>query len=228
MCPTSGLKTATLYPKGEQGYRPSKFGQGASPFLPPNAARPLVFGPLILGGRGWYAICPCRAQLPHTRGGSPVIFVPIARRRSAFGTFRFSRTARSTSNASLRGRYHRWAHPWCTFPESLVELRPLLLGVTPALFDFPSNLKIDFHPGVSYQKERSDPDADFTTPAPTPGAHSLRVSRWWANSFMGLPQGSVPKTAFGTFCSFVRHKEHEQCITSGSLPQVGPTLVPIP
>ena len=47
------------------------------------------------------------------------------------------RATRSTSNAAPPTLCHTWAPPRCPFPESLVELRPLLHRVTPALSVFP-------------------------------------------------------------------------------------------
>ena len=44
--------------------------------------------------------------------------------------------AQSREEVSTWGLHQTCSQPWCTFPESLVELRPLLLGVTPTLFEF--------------------------------------------------------------------------------------------
>ena len=45
-------------------------------------------------------------------------------------------TVRRRVEQCTRGLHQTCAYPWCTFPENLAELRPLLPGVTPGLFEF--------------------------------------------------------------------------------------------
>ena len=103
------------------------------------------------------------------------------------------RTARRRVEQGSRRLHQTCAYYQGTFPENLAELRPLLPGVTPALFEFSPETEVPhlgrFHPGDSYARQWSDLDGDFTTPVPDPGAHSLK--KWWhcSHSFRGSPLG---------------------------------------
>ena len=102
--------------------------------------QPLVFGPPGNELRGWWAKCARMAQLPHPRGRSPEIFEEIGGSVRLLAHSAHLRTVRRRVEQCTRALHQTWPYPQGTFPENLVELRPLLPGFTPGLFVFQGNI----------------------------------------------------------------------------------------
>ena len=81
------------------------------------------------------------AQLPHPRGRSPEIFEEIGGSVRHLAHSAHLRTVRGRVEQCTRRLHQTCAYPWSTFPENLVELRPLLPGVTPGLFVFQGKIE---------------------------------------------------------------------------------------
>ena len=95
-------------------------------------------------------------------------------------------TARSREEVSTWGLHHTWAHLWCTFPESLVVLLPLLRGATPGVRAENGSWHILLT--CALQGARAMHHLRLSTRrGPTPGARSLRVWRSCDRSFTGSP-----------------------------------------